>query len=362
VTRVSDEQTGLVLKDVYRVFPGDVTAVSDVNLHVQNGEYIVFLGPSGCGKTTTLRLIGGHDDPSSGTITIDGEMMNGVSPAERPITTVFQHYALFPHKSVLQNVAFGLKMQGVDKAEREAQAKAAIDLVGLTKMMDRKPRELSGGQQQRVALARVLVTRPKAILLDEPLGDLDRLLQMKMRVELRALQRELGITFIHVTHNQEEALSMADRIVVMGDAVIQQVGTPEELARHPRNEFVAKFMGDNNVFHGTISGTNGGNVVIDTPHGTVEVPGTGTAGQPGSMAIRASAVKVSTDATPAVNGVTVRLDFAEYLGDSVKLHLDLDGQPFMAKVHEERYTEIRAFEGRDVTASWAAEDGHLLEQ
>jgi len=362
VTRVSDEQTGLVLKDVYRVFPGDVTAVSDVNLHVQNGEYIVFLGPSGPGKTTTLRLIGGHDDPSSGTITIDGEMMNGVSPAERPITTVFQHYALFPHKSVLQNVAFGLKMQGVDKAEREAQAKAAIDLVGLTKMMDRKPRELSGGQQQRVALARVLVTRPKAILLDEPLGDLDRLLQMKMRVELRALQRELGITFIHVTHNQEEALSMADRIVVMGDAVIQQVGTPEELARHPRNEFVAKFMGDNNVFHGTISGTNGGNVVIDTPHGTVEVPGTGTAGQPGSMAIRASAVKVSTDATPAVNGVTVRLDFAEYLGDSVKLHLDLDGQPFMAKVHEERYTEIRAFEGRDVTASWAAEDGHLLEQ
>jgi len=359
---VSDEQSGLVLKDVFRVFPGDVVAVSDVNLHVQNGEYVVFLGPSGCGKTTTLRMIGGHDDPSSGTITIDGELMNGVAPAQRPITTVFQHYALFPHKSVLQNVAFGLKMQGVDKAEREAQAKAAIDLVGLTKMVDRKPRELSGGQQQRVALARVLVTRPKAILLDEPLGDLDRLLQMKMRVELRALQRELGITFIHVTHNQEEALSMADRIVVMGDAVIQQVGTPEELARHPRNEFVAKFMGDNNVFHGTVSGANGGNVVIDTPHGKIEVTGSGTAGQPGSMAIRANAVKVSTDAVPAVNGVKVRLDFAEYLGDSVKLHLDLDGQPFMAKVPEERYTEIRAYEGKDVTASWAIEDGHLLEQ
>jgi ABC-type Fe3+/spermidine/putrescine transport system ATPase subunit len=359
---VSDEQSGLVLKDVFRVFPGDVVAVSDVNLHVQNGEYVVFLGPSGCGKTTTLRLIGGHDEPSSGSITIDGELMNGVSPAERPITTVFQHYALFPHKSVLQNVAFGLKMQGVDKAEREAQAKAAIDLVGLTKLMDRKPRELSGGQQQRVALARVLVTRPKAILLDEPLGDLDRLLQMKMRVELRALQRELGITFIHVTHNQEEALSMADRIVVMGDAVIQQVGTPEELARHPRNEFVAKFMGDNNVFHGSVSGTNGGNVVIDTPHGTVEVAGSGTTGQPASMAIRANAVRISTDAVPATNGVKVRLDFAEYLGDSVKLHLNLDGQPFMAKVHEERYAEVSAYEGKDVTASWAIEDGHLLEQ
>ena len=357
---MSDE--GLVLKDVYRVFPGDVVAVSDVNLEIRNGEYIVFLGPSGCGKTTTLRMIGGHDDPSSGTITIDGELLNGVTPAKRPITTVFQHYALFPHKTVLQNVAFGLKMQGVEKAEREAQAKAAIDIVGLTKMMDRKPRELSGGQQQRVALARVLVTRPKAILLDEPLGDLDRLLQMKMRVELRALQRELGITFIHVTHNQEEALSMADRIVVMGDAVIQQVGTPEELARHPRNEFVASFMGDNNVLSGPISSASGGTVVIDSPYGKVEVEGTGTVGATGSMAIRANAVKVSTDAVPAVNGVKVRLDFAEYLGDSVKLHMDLDGKPFMAKVHEERYAEIRAFEGKDVTASWAREDGHLLEQ
>jgi len=350
------------LKDVYRVFPGNVTAVSDVNLEIANGEYVVFLGPSGCGKTTTLRIIAGHDEPSSGTVTIDGELMNGVTPAKRPITTVFQHYALFPHKTVLNNVAFGLKMQGVDKTEREQQAKAAIELVGLTKFMDRKPRELSGGQQQRVALARVLVTRPKAILLDEPLGGLDRLLQLKMRVELRALQRELGITFIHVTHNQEEALSMADRIVVMGDAVVQQVGTPEHLARHPRNEFVASFMGDNNVFHGKISGTSGGNVTIDTEYGKVEVPGSGTVGEQASMSIRAAAVKISTDAAPAVNGVQVRLDFAEYLGDSVKLHLDLDGKPFIAKVHEDRYAEVRALEGKDVTATWSSEDGHLLEQ
>jgi ABC-type Fe3+/spermidine/putrescine transport system ATPase subunit len=358
---VSDD-SGLVLKDVYRVFPGDVVAVSDVNLHIQNGEYVVFLGPSGCGKTTTLRMIGGHDEPSSGTITIDGELLNGVTPADRPITTVFQHYALFPHKSVLQNVAFGLKMQGVDKAERETQAKAAIDIVGLSKMVDRKPRELSGGQQQRVALARVLVTRPKAILLDEPLGDLDRLLQMKMRVELRALQRELGITFIHVTHNQEEALSMADRIVVMGDAVIQQVGTPTELALRPRNEFVAKFMGDNNVFTGKVSSASGGTIVIDTPHGKVEVDGPGTVGAEASVAVRAAAVTVGTDAVPAANGVKARLDFAEYLGDSVKLHMDLDGKPFMAKVAGERYDEIRGLEGKDVTATWAREDGHLLEQ
>ena len=361
-TGTTVSETGLVLKDVYRIFPGNIVAVSDVNLEISNGEYIVFLGPSGCGKTTTLRLIGGHDDPSSGTITIDGELLNGVTPAKRPITTVFQHYALFPHKSVLQNVAFGLKMQGVDKTERETQAMAAIELVGLGAMKHRKPRELSGGQQQRVALARVLVTRPKAILLDEPLGDLDRLLQMKMRVELRGLQRDLGITFIHVTHNQEEALSMADRIVVMGDAIIQQVGTPTELARHPRNEFVAKFMGDNNVLHGKVASASGKNVIIDTPHGKVEVAGTGKAGDVASMAIRASAVKIGTDAAPAINGVRVRLDFAEYLGDSVKLHMDFNGEPFLAKVDEERFGEVQAFEGKEVTATWAIEDGHLLEQ
>ncbi len=214
---VSGDGSGLVLKDVYRVFPGNITAVENANLHVENGEYVTLLGPSGCGKTTTLRMIGGHDEPSSGTISLDGQVLNGVEPAKRPVTTVFQHFALFPHRSVLQNVAFGLKMRGIGKAEREKTASDAIDMVGLGTMKQRKPRELSSGQQQRVALARVLVTRPKAILLDEPFGDLDRLLQLRMRVELRALQRDLGITFIHVTHNQEEALSMSDRIVVMSD-------------------------------------------------------------------------------------------------------------------------------------------------
>jgi ABC-type Fe3+/spermidine/putrescine transport system ATPase subunit len=178
-------------------------------------------------------MIGGHDEPSSGTISLDGQMLNGVEPAKRPVTTVFQHFALFPHRSVLQNVAFGLKMRGIGKAEREKTAGDAVEMVGLGSMRQRKPRELSSGQQQRVALARVLVTRPKAILLDEPFGDLDRLLQLRMRVELRALQRDLGITFIHVTHNQEEALSMSDRIVVMS-TVIQQTGTPTGSPATPR--------------------------------------------------------------------------------------------------------------------------------
>ncbi len=327
-----------------------------------NGEYVVLLGPSGCGKTTTLRMIGGHDEPTQGTIHMDGELLNDVAPAKRPVTTVFQHFALFPHRNVLQNVAFGLKMRGVDKKAREKQASDAIEMVGLGTMKQRKPRELSSGQQQRVALARVLVTRPKAILLDEPFGDLDRLLQLRMRVELRSLQRDLGITFIHVTHNQEEALSMSDRIVVMEGGRIQQVGTPTDLSRHPKNVFVARFMGDNNTIRGPVESADGGVVTIAGEQARMRVNGTATVGSEAAATVRASAIKVSTDANvPDVNGARARLNFAEYLGDSVKLHLDVAGQPFLAKVDEHRYAELAKAEGSDVTVTWDAADAQLLE-
>jgi putative spermidine/putrescine transport system ATP-binding protein len=359
----SGDGSGLVLKDVYRVFPGNVTAVEDANLQVENGEYVTLLGPSGCGKTTTLRMIGGHDEPSSGTISLDGQVLNGVEPAKRPVTTVFQHFALFPHRSVLQNVAFGLKMRGIDKAEREKTAGDAVEMVGLGAMKSRKPRELSSGQQQRVALARVLVTRPKAILLDEPFGDLDRLLQLRMRVELRALQRDLGITFIHVTHNQEEALSMSDRIVVMSDGRIQQVGTPTELARLPKNVFVARFMGDNNTIRGPIESVDGDTITIRGEHVVARAKGTGTVGSEAAVTVRAATVDVraGAPAASAPNTAEARLNFAEYLGDSVKLHLDVAGDPFTAKVAETRYAEMRDLESTVVTVSWNVEDGHALE-
>ena len=243
--------SGLDLIGLTKVFAGGTVAVDDVNLHVDHGEYVVLLGPSGCGKTTTLRMIGGHEFPTSGDIVLDGQSLVDLPPHKRPTTTVFQHFALFPHRSVLDNVSFGLKMEKVSKDERRAQAMEALEMVGLAELADRKPRALSGGQQQRVALARVLVTKPKALLLDEPLGDLDRLLQLRMRVELRNLQRQLGLMFIHVTHNQEESLSMADRIVVMNEARIQQVADPLTIATRPANELVARFMGDNNIFRGT---------------------------------------------------------------------------------------------------------------
>jgi ABC-type Fe3+/spermidine/putrescine transport system ATPase subunit len=210
-------------------------------------------------------MIGGHEEPTSGEVLLDGESLIGLPPDKRPTTTVFQHFALFPHLSTLDNVEFGLKMHGTAKEERRRRAMEALDMVGLSQLADRKPRALSGGQQQRVALARVLVTSPKALLLDEPLGDLDRLLQMRMRVELRNLQRQLGLMFIHVTHNQEESLSMADRIVVMHEARIQQVADPLTMATQPRNEVVAAFMGDNNIIRGAVSSREGDRIVVDGP-------------------------------------------------------------------------------------------------
>src|SRR5436190_18731522 len=185
--------SGLDLIGLTKEFPGGTVAVDDVNLHVDHGEYVVLLGPSGCGKTTTLRMIGGHEHPTGGDIVLDGQSLVGLPPHKRSTTTVFQHFALFPHRSVLDNVAFGLKMEKVPKEARRARAMEALEMVGLSDLSQRKPRALSGGQQQRVALARVLVTKPKALLLDEPLGDLDRLLQLRMRVELRNLQRQLGL-------------------------------------------------------------------------------------------------------------------------------------------------------------------------
>ena len=202
-------------------------------------------------------MIGGHEEPTNGDIVLDGQSLLGLSPDKRPTTTVFQHFALFPHRTVRENVEFGPKMRGISKGERREKAMTALDMVGLSALADRKPSALSGGQQQRVALARVLVMEPKALLLDEPLGDLDRLLRLRMRVELRALQRQLGLMFIHVTHDQEEALSVGDRIVVMHEGRIEQVADPFTISNLPENVQVAAFMGDNNIFEGTVTAQRG---------------------------------------------------------------------------------------------------------
>jgi len=361
----SDRGTGLDLIDVRKVFPGGTVAVDDFDLHVDHGEYVVLLGPSGCGKTTTLRMIGGHEFPTSGRILLDGESLVDLPPHKRPTTTVFQHFALFPHRTVLQNVEFGLKMHGVGGQERRRRAMSALEMVGLDPLADRRPRQLSGGQQQRVALARVLVTQPKALLLDEPLGDLDRLLQLRMRVELRNLQRELGLMFIHVTHNQEESLSMADRIVVMNDAKIQQIGDPLTIATKPETELVARFMGDNNIIKGTVARREGDRIVVDngSVRGSVLAPGDDrAAGDPIAISIRAAAVSLDAgrSAESDLNSADCEIVFVEFLGDLVKLHLSVAEERLLAKVPGEQYASLRGREGEPIRISWKEEDVQLL--
>ena len=359
--------SGLDLIGLTKVFPGGTVAVDDVNLHVDHGEYVVLLGPSGCGKTTTLRMIGGHEFPSEGDIVLDGTSLVDLPPHRRPTTTVFQHFALFPHRSVLDNVAFGLKMEGMGKSDRRARAMEALDMVGLTELSGRKPAALSGGQQQRVALARVLVTKPKALLLDEPLGDLDRLLQLRMRVELRNLQRQLGLMFIHVTHNQEEALSMADRIVVMNEARIQQIADPLTIATKPATELVARFMGDNNLIRGRVTESANGRVVVendDKVRVTVSTRGVPAppVGESALVAIRAAAVQLDESGDGAAgNSVECEIVFVEFLGDLVKLHLIAGGERMLAKVPGERYPALRGKEGEKIRISWKEEDVQLLQ-
>ncbi len=231
---------------------GRVRAVDDLSIEIVDGEFFALLGPSGCGKTTTLRLIAGFEQPTSGHILIRGREMQGIPAYHRPVNTVFQDYALFPHLTVEQNVMFGLQMEGANKREARKQATEALEMARLPGVGARKPNQLSGGQQQRVALARALVKKPAVLLLDEPLGALDLKLRQNMQVELKALQRDVGITFIYVTHDQEEAITMADRIAVMKDGKLLQVGTPKEIYERPRTRFVADFIGETNFLPATL--------------------------------------------------------------------------------------------------------------
>jgi len=238
------------LKGVTKVYD-DTAVVNNISLYINENEFVTLLGPSGCGKTTTLRMIGGFEKPDQGDIIVNGVVVNDLPPYERPINTVFQRYALFPHLNVFDNIAFGLRNRKVPKEEIKQRVQEALKMVSLPNFASRKVTNLSGGQQQRVAIARAIVNRPKILLLDEPLAALDLKLRQNMQYELKEMQRKLGITFIYVTHDQEEALTMSDTIVVMKDGVIQQIGTPFGIYNEPNNRFVANFIGESNLFEGT---------------------------------------------------------------------------------------------------------------
>ncbi len=250
-----DKRTNIIeLKHITKTYEDGFSAVSDFNLEVKQGEFVTFLGPSGCGKTTTLRMIAGFDIPTEGEILLNGKPITSLPPNKRPINTVFQRYALFPHMNIFDNIAFGLKQRKMPRRLIEKKVKKVLELVDLEGFENRKTDTLSGGQQQRVAIARAVVNEPQILLLDEPLGALDLKMRKEMQLELKEMHRELGITFIYVTHDQEEALTMSDKIVVMSEGKMQQIGTPEDIYNEPVNAFVADFIGDSNIFNGIMTG------------------------------------------------------------------------------------------------------------
>ena len=285
---------------------GEFKAVDNLDLEIGSGEFFSMLGPSGSGKTTVLRLIAGFDLPTSGTISLNGEDVTERAPFDRDVNTVFQDYALFDHLSVVENVEYGLRVRKVAKAERRARALEALGKVHLADFAERKPAQLSGGQRQRVALARAIVVEPKILLLDEPLGALDLKLREKMQIELKQLQRELGITFIFVTHDQDEALTLSDRIAVFNAGKIEQIGTPQELYENPASEFVARFIGTANVFEPAVSAE-----LFDVSAKTM---------------IRPENVSLTSTGKPATIIESI------YLGSTTRLFLDLDGHQLIAEV------------------------------
>lgn len=262
----TDTKFDVELRKVFKVFQGE-TAVRGIDLNVSQGEFFSILGPSGCGKTTTLRLIAGFDEPTAGEVLIRGNLMTHIPPYRRPVNTVFQSYALFSHMTVWENIAFGLRIKQLGKSEIQDRVKEALQLVKMESFARRYPSQLSGGQQQRVALARALVNRPTVVLLDEPLGALDLKLRKEMQVELSNLHQELGVTFVMVTHDQEEALSLSDRIAVMNDGRLEQVGSPSQIYELPQTPFVADFIGDTNLFQGRIESADPATLLIVTESG-----------------------------------------------------------------------------------------------
>ena len=267
--------SGIVQLEGVNKYFGKNHVVKNLNLSVEEGEFLTLLGSSGCGKTTTLRMIAGFEEPTSGSILVEGQAVEEKEPFERNVNTVFQSYALFPHKTIYDNIAYGLKMKKVPKTEIAQRVKEIMALVQLTGFEERYPSQLSGGQKQRVAIARALINRPRVLLLDEPLGALDLKLRRQMQLELKRLQRKLNITFIYVTHDQEEALTMSDRIAVMHDGILDQLGTPEEIYEQPQTKFVATFIGETNIFEGNIKELAMGRIAVRIENGVIRGCGYG---------------------------------------------------------------------------------------
>ena len=315
---------------VQKTYDGALLVVTDLNLDIQKGEFLSLLGPSGSGKTTTLMMLAGFESPTAGEISLNGASITRTPPHKRNFGMVFQNYALFPHLTVAENIAYPLTVRKIGKADREAKVKHALDMVQMGPMGDRYPAQLSGGQQQRVALARALVFDPQLVLMDEPLGALDKQLREHMQLELKSIHRQLGITFVYVTHDQSEALTMSDRVAVFNDGVIQQVDTVDRLYETPGNRFVASFVGDNSVLDGKVLKVDGDGCQVRLDDGTlmtgVNVNGT-RVGESVQCSVRPERIKVVDDDVPAGNVIDATVADVIYFGDHLRLRCQAASQP-----------------------------------
>src|SRR5499427_2191085 len=343
-----------------------ITAVAGIDLDIGEGEFFSLLGPSGCGKTTTMRMIAGFEEPTLGVIRLHGQDVTNVAPNKRDVNMVFQSYALFPHMNVFENVAFGLRRKAVAKPEITRRVGEMLEIVDMAGRSERRPRELSGGQQQRVALARALVNHPRALLLDEPLGALDLKLRQAMQVELKRIQREVGITFVYVTHDQGEALTMSDRIAVMNDGAIEHLGTPREIYEHPKTRFVAGFIGTSNLLSGTVTRVGLGEAVIEvSPEERIIVPVHDpglTPGSPLELTVRPEKIQLSTT-RPADRGCLLRGSVTEvvYLGTSTNFSVTTTtGADIVVFQQNSAAAGEAADRGDNVWLSWQPEHSYPI--
>ena len=357
----------LSARKVYQTPEGaSVQALDDVTINIKNNEFLTLLGPSGCGKTTLLKCIAGFEDLDGGDLILDGKSLRNVPPHKRPFNTVFQNYALFPHMTVMQNVAYGLDVAGVGKAERDRRAGGTLELVGLSGFGGRRPTQLSGGQQQRVALARSLVLKPKVLLLDEPLSALDRKMRETMQIELKHLQHAVGITFVFVTHDQEEALAMSDRIAVLAEGRLQQLDTPTGVYDKPANEFVANFVGTSNIFAGTIASRTGDRVVLETGNGR-RLAANSTAFQVGEKVRLVLRPEHLTILAPGETGdaevpvIEGRVKETVFVGSTIQVHADIGhGRTALVLHPHNRRGSSDITPGAEVRISYSAASGHLI--
>ncbi len=358
----------VILENVTKTFDdphrpgGQVTAVDDASLEVHEGELVTLLGPSGCGKTTALRMIAGFEMPTSGRILIDGQDVSALPPHVRNTAMVFQSYAIFPHLTVARNVAFGLEMRGLGKAEITTRVQSVLEMVELAGLEHRSPEQLSGGQQQRVALARAIVTEPKVLLFDEPLSNLDAKLREQMRVEVRRLQRRLKITSIYVTHDQAEAMALSDRIVVMEAGRVQQVAEPFQIYAHPASRFVADFIGRVNFLEGRVAAVGDGTITVEVRGHRLEVPGRGGIGRPGqavTLVVRPETIRITAADRGSQTGFPGRIRRAVYLGASVEYEIEWDENVLLA-VGSNPLEQGLLPEGTTVAFDFPSRTAHLL--